>query len=87
MNPERWEKDHAAAHAARGAKLSAPFGGTFLFQARGRPRNGDGGGAADPATTPTPATRAWSAPAPRDTGDGGAPSRTRRPSSLPPLRR
>ena len=35
LNPNRPERDHEAAHAARGARLSRTFGGSFLFQAWG----------------------------------------------------
>lgn len=35
LDPNRAERDHEVAHAARGAKLSKTFGGSFLFQAWG----------------------------------------------------
>jgi hypothetical protein len=35
LDPDRAEREHEAAHAARGATLSRTFGGSFLFQAWG----------------------------------------------------
>ncbi|GAB3686789.1 HNH endonuclease signature motif containing protein [Nocardiopsis oceani] len=37
LNPNKVEKDHAAAHAARGAQLVTTFDKTFLFQVWGSP--------------------------------------------------